>query len=132
MFSVRFTNTKISNIFEILTFLLFVCPDFPAETEPRDAAVPIPAFPAAAAGSVQSGAGAPGPAAAGDGDGAPAQRAADAGSSLLRRTRHAGGSPARPQGNRTESKRTDTCSLGVLCDRRFVYIVCADLEPSNF
>lgn len=78
--------------------------DFPAEAEPRDAAVPIPAFPAAAAGSVQPGAGAPGPAAAGDGDGAPASGATDAGSSLLRRTRHAGGAPARPQGNRTEAK----------------------------
>lgn len=73
--------------------------DFLAETEPGDAAFPIPAFPAAVAGTVQSGARAPGTAAAGNGAGASAQGAAPTGSSLLCYTRHAGSPPARPEGN---------------------------------
>ncbi len=77
----------------------FLCADFLAETEPGDAAFPIPAFPAAAAGPVQSGARAPGTAAAGNGAWASAQGAAAAGSPLLRYAGHAGSPPARPQGN---------------------------------
>lgn len=81
----------------------FLCADFLAETEPGDAAFPIPAFPAAAAGTVQSGARAPGTAAAGNGAGASAQGAAAAGSPLLRYTGHAGSPPARPQGNHNKT-----------------------------
>jgi len=83
----------------LILFFFSLCADFLAETEPGDAAFPVPAFPAAAAGPVQSGARAPGPAAAGDGAGASAQGAAAEGGSLLCCTGHAGDPSARPQGD---------------------------------